>query len=339
MKLSLPQLEAQLKKTLSPFYVISGDEIILKQDALNLIRKAAKQAGFTERMRLTPDAGFDWDQLHHALYAGSLLAEKRIIELDLRNATPNKNAATVLHDYTKQPVSDHLLLIETGKLEEKISRSAWYKAMEKSGTVVPIWPINRDQLPSWIMQRAKKYKLSLSIDAANLLADHVEGNLSGAAQAIEKFYLLKTDNKNASSESDVDLMKALLSNESRFTVFDFLENVIAGHKTRSLHILAHLEEEGTEPVLIVWGIARELRLLSDLIQQAKQGTSIDSLLQSYRIFFGRQAAFRRFLSWATVEDCWRLLKDVSHIDQMVKGALSGNAWDALRLFCLRLSPC
>lgn len=332
MKLTLAQLEAHLKKPLSPFYVISGDELLLKQEAFNLIRKTAKLAGFMERTRLSPDAGFDWDDLHNELYANSLLAEKRIIELDLRNATPNKAAGATLQEYAAHPVSDHLLLIDLGKLDDKISRSAWYKAMEKHGVVMPIWPISREQLPPWIIHRAKKYKISINHDAASLLAEHVEGNLSAAAQAIEKLYLLRP-----TEVVDAEFIKSVLANENRFTVFDFIENLFAGNKTRSLHILNHLQEDGTEPVLVVWGITRELRLLADLSQQVKQGTPIESLLQSYRIFFGRQTAFRRFLSKMSTEDCWQLLLEMSHIDQITKGAAAGNPWDALQLFCLRLS--
>lgn len=331
MKLNLAQLDTHLKKTLAPLYIVSGDELLLKQDALNLIRKTAKQTGFSERTRLTPDGGFDWDDLHNELYGTSLLAEKRIIELDLRSATPNKAASSVLQDYAAKPVSEHLLLIDLSKIDDKISKSAWYKALEKAGVVINIWPIPRDQLPQWIINRIKKYKLSIHLDAANLLAEHIEGNLSAAAQAIEKLYLLQP-----TQTIDTELVKALLTDESRFTIFDFLENLIAGNKTRSLHVLANLKDEGVEPVLIIWGITRELRILANLAQQKAQGTPVDALLQAHRVFFGRQTAFRRFLNRATAADCWQLLTQAAEIDRIIKGAAPGNVWDSLQLFCLRL---
>ena len=331
MKLNLAQLDTHLKKTLAPIYIIGGDELLLKQDALNLIRKTAKHIGFSERTRLTPDGGFDWDDLHNELYGTSLLAEKRIIELDLRSATPNKSANSVLQDYAAKPVSDHLLLIDISKIDDKISKSAWYKALEKAGVVINIWPIQRDQLPQWIINRTKKYKLSINLDAANLLAEHIEGNLSAAAQAIEKIYLLQP-----TQTIDTELVKALLTDESRFTIFDFLENLIAGNKTRSLHVLDNLKDEGVEPVLIIWGITRELRILANLAQQKAQGTPVEALLQSHRIFFGRQTAFRRFLNRASATDCWQLLTQAADIDRVIKGATPGNVWDSLQLFCLRL---
>jgi DNA polymerase-3 subunit delta len=330
MKLTPAQLDTHLAKQLAPVYLIGGDEIILKQDICNAIRQAAKQAGFTERQRFTLDSSFASDQLYAALYARSLLAEKRLLELDCTHTTPNKAASEILKEYASNPVSDHLLLIHLAKIDDKITKSAWYKALEKIGVVMTLWPIPREQLPQWIMQRAKRYKLQLDRDAASVLTDYVEGNLSAAIQALEKIYLMQPE-----KPVDAKLIAAVFTDESRFTIFDFAEHFFLGDGARTLHILDHLQADGVEPVLILWALTRELRLLADFAQQVKRGAIIETLLQTNRIFFRRQSAFRRFLTRATHADCWHLLKEASLIDRMIKGALPGDCWDALRLFCLR----
>ena len=331
MKLTYFQLEAQLAKKLSFVYIVSGDELLLKQEAIHLIRKAAKHAEFNERIRLTPEAGFDWEQLYTFLYSPSLLAEKRLIELDFRDALPNKTASQILQTYAEKPCADNLLLIDIGKIDDKIAKSAWYRSLEKIGMVVTIWPIPREQLPTWIMNRAKKYKLSFQPDAANLLADYVEGNLIAASQAIEKIYLLQPQ-----GVVNAELITTILTDESRFSIFDFIENLIAGDKRRTFHILDNLKLEGTEPVLILWGITRELRLLAELANALKQGLSYESLFQKYRIFSRRQSAVRQFLNKFSAEDCWHYLKQATDVDRIIKGAMPGNVWDHLQLFCLRM---
>lgn len=330
MKLTYAQLESHLTKQLSPIYILSGDELFLKQEATQWIRKAAKKSGFDERIRITPEAGYDWDQLYSLLYSNSLLAEKRLIELDYRDITPNKTASKILQDYAANPSPDNILLIDLSKIDDKISKSAWYKALEKVSATVPIWPLPREQLPQWIMNRAQKYKLTLRSDAANLLADYVEGNLVAAAQAIEKIFLLKPEKM-----IDAQLIEIILTDESRFTVFDFIEHLVAGNQSRALHILQHLEAEGEEPILILWAITRELRLLAELTQSMKQGASFDTLFQKHRIFFKRQSAVRQFLTKHTLEDCWKKLCMAAEIDKVLKGATPGNAWEQLQLFCLK----
>ncbi len=330
MKLTLAQLELHLTKNLLPIYLISGEEILLKQEAFQLIRKAAKQAGFSERTRLSTDA-LDEDTLYHAIHTNSLLAEKRLLELDFTHANPLKAPAALLQEYGGKPVDNVLLLIDLAKIDEKIAKSAWYKSLEKAGVVIAIWPIPREQLPQWIMQRAKRYKLPFTLEAARALTDYVEGNLSAAAQIIEKIYLYRPD-----QPINAEFIKQIFSDESHFTVFDFIENALMGEPARTLHILDHLKAEGTEPTLIIWGLAREFRLLADLSEQLKKGERQDALFQKYRIFFRRQTAFRRFLTRFAREDCIQLLKETAQLDRLVKGAVTGNIWNSLQLFCLRL---
>lgn len=331
MKLTLSQLESQLAKKIASIYVVSGDELILKQEATHLIRKAIKSAGFKERLRLTLDKGFDWEHLHTELHSTSLFAEKRLIELDFRDLLPPKSAGIILQEYANNPSPNTVLLIDMGKIDDKIAKSAWYTAFEKTGIVITLWPIPREQLPQWIMRRAKKYKLTITPDAAQSLSDFFEGNLIAAAQAIEKIYLLKPP-----EPITLDHIHTLLVDESRFTLFDLIDHLMAGNKSKTLHILNHLKTEGLEPILVLWGITRELRLLITLAQQLKQGLTYDTLFQKHRVFNRRQAAMRHFLAKTSVEDCWHQLRHAASIDKIIKGAIPGNAWEALQLFCLRL---
>lgn len=333
MKLNYFQLEAHLAKQLASIYIVSGDELLLKQDAIQLLRRVAKQSGFTERVRLSPEAGFDWEQLYAFLYSASLLAEKRLIELDFRNSTPNKIASQILQEYGEKPTTENLLLIDIGKTDDKITKSAWYKSLTKKGVLVNIWPLNREQLPQWIMQRAKKYKITIQQDAVNLLTDYVEGNLAAAAQIVEKIYLL-----NSTKPVDAEVLKILLTDESRFSIFDFLEHWVSGNTERALHILEALKQAGTEPVLILWGITRELRLLAEFAQQINQGMPLGQLLQKHRIFFRRETAIKNFLKTFSAKDCWLFLSQAAELDKIIKGAVTRNIWEALHLFCLKTRP-
>ncbi len=332
MKLTYFQLEPHLAKSLVPIYIVSGDEIVLKQDAIQLIRRAAKQAGFTDRSRISPESGVDGDTLYSLLYSPSLMGDKRLIEIDFRNSMPNKPASAILEDYANNPAPGLLILIDCNKLDDKAAKSTWYKAVEKCGVHLTIWPIPHDQLPKWIIQRAKKYKLTLKPEAATLIADYVEGNLIAAAQVLEKIYLLKPENV-----VDAALAESVLTNESRYTVFDFIDALIAGDSKRSLTILANLKFEGIEPVLILWAIIRELRIMADIGQKSRQGVSLDLLLQQHRIFARRQASVRRFLGKFNHETCWHLLEQAAILDKIIKGAVPGNVWESMQLFCLKMT--
>lgn len=331
MKLNLSQLEQHITQQLSAIYLISGEDPIQKLEALQWLRKAAKQSGFTERMRLTPEAAQDEEQLYNALYSVSLSTDKILLELDYRSKAPAKPAAAILENYASNSSKEIMVVIDTAKLDDSAARSAWYKAIEKNGTVVTVWPIAREQLPQWIIARGKKYKINIQHDAASLLADYVEGNLTAAAQAVEKIYLLKHD-----KPVDAELIQQILADESRYTVFDLTESMITEDKARTLHILDSLQIDGTEPVIVLWGIARELRILADMSAQHQQGSSWDEIFKKHRVFTRRQQGIRRFLTRFTRQKCQECLAYAADIDRILKGAGTGNGWQALQMLCLRL---
>jgi DNA polymerase-3 subunit delta len=329
LKLPHYQLEQHLTTgKLAPVYIISGEELLLKQEVLQLIRKTAQRLGFTDRVRLAPEAGFNWEQLYTLLYSPSMLAEKQCIELDFREQLPNKTASSILAEYATNPSPHHLLLINLGKIDNKIHKCAWYLALEKIGMLIPIWPIARKQLPAWINQRARKQQLQCTAEAVNLLAEYVEGNLSAAAAAIEKLSLLglKTVNKED--------IKQVLTDESHFTIFDLTDSLIASDKSRTFHVLQQLQEEGIEPILVLWAITREFRVLAEMAHALQQGSNYDALWKKHRVFAQRQPLLRQFLNTHSMQDCWQALVRAMQIDHVIKGVVTGSVWQELEIFCL-----
>ncbi|OGT41380.1 MAG: DNA polymerase III subunit delta [Gammaproteobacteria bacterium RIFCSPHIGHO2_12_FULL_37_34] len=330
MKLTYFQLEPHIAKNLSPIYLIAGEDVLLKQDSMRIIQKAAKQAGFIEKIRLSieTDSG---EQLYNALYSSSLFSEKRLIELHLPSLS-HQTIATILQEYVKNPSAQQLLLIHTGKIDTKTAKTTCYRAMEEYGIVIAIWPLSREQLLQWIHQKAKKYRLQFTPAAAHLLANFVEGNLIAAAQVIEKCYLLQPQNS-----IDENFIESILVDETQFTIFDYVDSIIAGNVSRSLHILSSLKLNNTEPTLIIWAIARELRLLNDISQQLKQGASFEELFKKYHVLMRRQFSIKKFLSTFGAKDCNRFLLHITTIDRSIKGATLDNPWNQLQLLCLKMA--
>lgn len=327
MKLNLQQLEQHIsQKKLASIYIISGDELLLVQEAADAIRTAAIQAGFTERVRMTVDPGNDWSQLLYTnTHSMSLFSTKQIIEIDLHHAKFSANTTKALQEYAAQPQQDIVVIIRTNKVDGKTEKSAWFQALEKKSVYLPIWPISATQLPSWIAQRAKKIGVRLSSEHTALLASQSEGNLLAAAQEIEKLSLMG-DSPTSGFFTDY----------AQFTVFDLVDSMLAGNHGRSLRILNSLAEEDVEPTLILWALTREFRTMATLFRQLKQGATLSSLFSQFNIYEKRQAPVRSFIQRHSMEKCWESLLEAAQIDRMIKGAEQGNVWDRLQRLCLFL---
>jgi DNA polymerase-3 subunit delta len=331
MKLTYHQLEQHLSKNVAPIYLVSGDELLLVQEAVAAIRFAAQKAGATERTSLTADAGSDWEKLLYAeINSLSLFATKRLIELRIP-AKPNSAASKMLQNITAKLSADTVLIIISNKLDSKAEQTAWYKAIDKNGVTLPIWPITVDQLPAWIMQRAKKSGLKITADAAKILATQVEGNLLAAATEIEKLGLLNID------IIDSNTIDTAVTDNARYDIFSLVDCALAGNSKRCIRILNTLQTEDSEPILILWALARELRTLAELRKQVNQGVSLTTLFSKYRIWEKRQPVVRRFLQHHTTQSCWQLLSQSASIDRLLKGARSGNIWDELQQVTLKIA--
>jgi len=329
----LQQLEQHLAKTLAPIYLISSDEVLLVQEARDLIRGAAQKAQYTERLSLTVEAGSDWGKLLYAeTHSLSLFAERRIIELQLAGNKPNPATSKILQSIAAAPLDNTILIITANKFDSKTEQTSWYKALDKAGVTLQIWPIPLEQLPAWIMQRGKKSGLNLTLDAAKFLADQVEGNLLAAAQEIEKFGLLQI-----SGTLDQTTLAKIVTDNSRFDIFSLVECALSGDSQRCLRILDNLRAEDTEPVLILWALSRELRTLAEISKQAKQGVALSSLFAKYRIWEKRQPKVKRFLQQHQPAACLKMLADAAKIDRTIKGAGEGNVWDAFQKLTLQMA--
>ena len=70
MKTNPGQLSQLLKKGLSPVYLVSGDEPLLVQECCDQVRKAAKDAGYHDRLTFHADHQLDWNAVGDALHDG-----------------------------------------------------------------------------------------------------------------------------------------------------------------------------------------------------------------------------------------------------------------------------
>ena len=328
MKLPYQQVKQHLTNKLFPLYLVCGDELLLVQETVDAIRKAARNAGFTERVLIQADSNTDWpaaiySQTHHL----SLFSTKRIVELNLTQAKLTLASTKILEEYALNPLLDTLLIIQTNKLDNKIEKSPWFQAIDKIGVVIQIWPITLEQLPQWIMQRANQANFTLTKEAAGWLAVLVEGNLFAAACEIEKLSLLQPG-----GTVDHEIIENAVTDHARFDIFTLVDSMLSGNSKRCLRILENLAAEGTEPTLVLWALTREIRLLADIARQKSQGAALSNLFSKFHIWEKRQGFVRAFLQRHTEQHCWAMLIKAAEIDRIIKGAAIGNVWNRLQDF-------
>lgn len=321
MKINVNQLSTHLKKSLAPCYLVTGDEHLLVDEALDAIRAAAREQGFTSRDLHVATTGFDWTQLSDSGANLSLFAEKRIIELRVPTGKPGRAGSQAIADFVDVTDSDLLFIVVAPKLDRNSQSAKWVKALDGKGVSIPVWPIGLRELPGWIAERMRKTGLQPDRDAVTLIADRIEGNLLAAGQEIEKLRLILGEGKVTADD-----VGNAVANSSRYDVFKLVDAALGGDAKRALRILSGLRAEGIEPVIVVWALTRELRTLASLTDTVARGTDLANGMRNHRVWQNRQALVRNCIGRHKHGDFHQLLKSASRADQAAKGQTSSDPW-------------
>ncbi len=104
-------------------------------------------------------------------------------------------------------------------------------------------------------------------------------------------------------------------------VFKLTNAVLDGDMPQTIKLLKSLKNSGLEPILILWGLTREVRQLLN-VKYAQQSAKRH-----------QQRALDR-LSSTQLHD---LLRFSSYIDTIIKGIQPGEAWNSLSILCLNFA--
>jgi len=311
LKIQANQLSSHLIKSLAPCYLVTGDEFLLVDEALDAIRGAARERGFTSRELHVATTGFDWNALTASTGNLSLFAEQRIIELRLPTGKPGKVGSMAIIDLVQQSGPELLFIVTGPKLDRSSSASKWAKTIDQKGVSLPLWPIGVRELPGWIANRMRAAGLQPDRDAVTLIADRVEGNLLAAQQEIEKLRLIL-----GAGKVTAEAVNEAVANSSRYDVY----------ANRSVKILGGLRSEGVEPVIVVWALTRELRTLATLDDVIRQGGDLGGAMQKSGVWRNRQGLVRSCISRHQHGDFHKMLKATGRADAAAKGQRAGNPW-------------
>jgi DNA polymerase-3 subunit delta len=333
MKLKANQLENHLQRQgFAPTYLLTGDEPLQMMECADTLRHFTRRQGFTERVVLTVETGFDWSTVNQYANSLSLFANKRLLEIRL-NKSPGNDGTKALIDYTNNLPTDTILFITADKLDASKQKAKWFTTLDKVGVIIQVFPIEISLLPGWIAQRLKLYGLQASSETINLIAERSEGHLLSCAQEIEKLRLLY-----GSGKIETPQVLEAMADSARFEVFNWVDTVLAGDHPRCVRQLLGLRTEYPDPVLVAWALNREIRNLCQITYALKNGQRLEQVFQTYRVWQNRKNAVHSAIKRHPQPSKWhKFLQEMVKIDRIIKGVDNGNPWDELQRLSLRVA--
>lgn len=328
MRVYPEKLQAQLNQQLLPVYLVSGDEPLLVQECCDMIRARARDVGCTDREIFDAGvSGFNWQDILAGATSMSLFAERKLVEVRVPSGKPGAEGSKALCEYLELAAGgDDILLIMSGKIDKQSTNSKWYKALDAAGATVQVWPVEANNLPRWLQQRVKAAGMEIERDALHMLCERVEGNLLAAVQEVEKLRLLAGDNRITT-----EAITGAVANSARYNLFAMADTALKGDATASLRMLHGLRGEGTEPPVVLWALAREIRTLYGIKLDCDAGTPVQKALSERRVWKNRVPLVQAALARHDADSLSRLLDQALAVDGSVKGFAGGKPWDQLEV--------
>ncbi|MDC0535958.1 DNA polymerase III subunit delta, partial [Francisellaceae bacterium] len=312
MKIPFLGLKSYLDKKIYPVYLITGDEPYQIDYSYRSILKKVNDNNI-EVEKLFFENSVDAEQIYADQSNLSLFSELKMVAL-LFNKVPDKKSQSILNDIFSNLTTktDKIYLIRCPKLNKATQNMAWYKKVEEQGLVIQIWEPNniKDsyQVLNFMLQ---DLKITADPEASQLIIEKTEGNLFSAAQLLQMLYT--TFSLKHITLQDIE---KYIESTSQYTIYDLISAWLSDNKNRVNSILTYLKYQNIELNLIIWNIARSIRILVKL-HQTDANNRFD-FFKKNKIFKMQQSLYLNALASISKKQLYSKLIQLAELDELIK---------------------
>jgi len=252
----------------SPISIIYGEEGFLVDEAVSAIcRSVLPDGGDDFSLQVFSGGEASGDVIRQSLENLSLFGGQRIIHV--RGISSMAVAELdALTPYFDRPAPDTFLLLTDRAID---LRKRFFKAANAASCVniVEFKPLYQNELPGWVLRRAKGKGLSsFTADLADLLVELIGVELFSLDSALEKLSLFSANNQSRISEQDVF---ELLDDTRIRTVFELTKTMGERDLDGGVETLIRMLQQGGSAIGLISMIARHFRIVWRVREALERG--------------------------------------------------------------------
>jgi DNA polymerase-3 subunit delta len=304
------------KGVFHPVYFFAGPDTLQKDEAVKILQKAFLKG---DESGLNVDK-FDGEtssaaEIVNAYQTLPFLGGGRLILVRRAHALSPAEAGLVAEILEKPPAGNCLVLLWDEKSD---ARSALVRAARTAGKELMFWVPFEDQLPRWVMDRARAAGREMKPDAARALLEAVGPSLPDLAAEVEKLALYVKEGA-AIEEADVEAMGG--GNRTlRFMEWD--RALWARDRREVLHLYQVMKSQGQPPEALLSQAGRALQKL--LLGKALKAEKVPPMDMWDRLWIKTREPRQAFEEAINARDWDSLLDDVESLAQAERDLKTGR---------------
>lgn len=330
-------LNASLEKGLMPFYLLSGQDLLLVGEAKDGIVAAARQQTFDEKTEFTVTAETKWEILFEQAQSGGLFFSRQIFILNLPETLTSAQQKQ-LNELLALSHSDLLFILHLPKLSKTVEKQAWFALIEANAVLITCQTPDVSKMPTWLGYRARAMGLQLDSEAISLLCYSYEGNLLALKQALQLLQLQYGEQKIGLNQA-----KTVVEQSAQFTPFQWIDALLAGKIARAVRILRQLENEEVQAVVLLRILQKELMLLLEITRSPQSIHSTQPLYLGHlrtefdrlKIWQNKRPLYQNAAQRLSYRQLFLIIQLLAEIERKVKHDFSDDIWYDLEKLSLK----
>ena len=308
------------------FFLLTGGEFILKQDAVERILNNLQNHGFNEKVSIFQD---DLDQLEEIVsrnIGGSLFQENLILHIKHSSGKFPEKIKSLLQDNNIFKSSNIALIVESSI--EKIPSGAWIKNFDAHGLIINCSKLKIMEEKMWLKRQLSFLPKDLLPIFGSSIFQNNEANLLGQKNEVALLKLLFLS-QDESVEANTDHI-IFGSGISAFELEDLLINRDFKKALITINFMREHDRQNSAP--IIWIIAK---VINSCLESLKASNKKSALVNS-GVWSSKINLYLNLIKQARVKEFLGLNEEILKIDLINKGLMKADTWEQIERVILRL---
>ena len=308
-------------------FLITGGELILKQEVVEIILVKLKSAGFNEKVSISQDELERMQEIASRNMGGSLFQENLILHIKHTSGKFPEKIKLFLED-AEMFNSPNIALIVESSIEKTPASGTWIKNFDANGLIINCSKLKIMEEKIWLKRQLNFLPKDLLPIFGSSIFQNNEANLLGQKNEVSLLKLLFL-NQEKMSEAKTDHI-IFGSGISAFELEDLLLNRDFKKALKTINFMKEHDRQNSAP--IIWIIAK---VINSCLESLKSSNKKSALINS-GVWSSKINLYLNLIKQATAKEFLSLNEEILKVDLINKGLMRAETWEQIERVILKL---
>ena len=308
-------------------FLITGGELILKQEVVEIILVKLKSAGFNEKVSISQDELERMQEIASRNMGGSLFQENLILHIKHTSGKFPEKIKLFLED-AEIFNSPNIALIVESSIEKTPASGTWIKNFDANGLIINCSKLKIMEEKIWLKRQLNFLPKDLLPIFGSSIFQNNEANLMGQKNEVSLLKLLFL-NQDKMSEAKTDHI-IFGSGISAFELEDLLLNRDFKKALKTINFMKEHDRQNSAP--IIWIIAK---VINSCLESLKSSNKKSALINS-GVWSSKINLYLNLIKKATAKEFLSLNEEILKVDLINKGLMRAETWEQIERVILKL---